>query len=144
MEHPTSHTSTPVNPNCRLYIGNIGFSVTTEEMRQHFSVINGVPCTVQDVFMPLIRNTQRHRGIAFIQMSEEWMATSAVDKLNGAMDPSGRPMTVRIADVRKERTADVPLADTINHDTYNNTYTNTTQNDDQTEEEEEILTIRTE
>lgn len=144
MEHPTSHTSTPVNPNCRLYIGNIGFSVTTEEMRQHFSVINGVPCTVQDVFMPLIRNTQRHRGIAFIQMSEEWMATSAVDKLNGAMDPSGRPMTVRIADVRKERTSDVPLVDTINHDTYNNnTYTNTTQNDDQTEEEE-ILTIRTE
>lgn len=79
-----------------LYVGNLPFSTTEEELRAAFSVHGTVTSTqiIKD------RETGRSRGFGFVEMSDG--ADAAVTAMNGAMF-QGRTLTVNEARPREER-----------------------------------------
>lgn len=81
-----------------LFVGNLPFSVTDDQLRQVFGEAGQV------VSANLIRDkfTGNSRGFAFVEMGTEEEATRAIELLNGK-DMGGRPMNVREALPRPER-----------------------------------------
>src|SRR3989304_3089393 len=79
----------------KLYVGNLGFDVTDNELTDLF----GQSGEVQSVQIVTDRSTGRSRGFAFVEMSEG--ADSAIAALNG-QDFMGRSLTVNEARPRKE------------------------------------------
>ncbi|MFL5341033.1 MAG: RNA recognition motif domain-containing protein [Gemmataceae bacterium] len=79
-----------------LYVGNLPFSTTEDDLKQEFSKHGTVTSTqiVKD------RETGRSRGFGFVEMSDG--AEAAVTALNGAMF-QGRTLTVNEARPREER-----------------------------------------
>ena len=63
----------------RLYVGNLSFDTTRDELQDLFSKAGFVreASVVQD------RETGRSRGFAFVTMSSDEEARSAVEKFNG-------------------------------------------------------------
>jgi len=82
----------------RLYVGNLPYSVGENELRRLF----GQAGTVESVTMPLDRQTGRPRGFAFVQMSSDDEANSAIQMFNGYV-LDGRPLRVNIAQEREMR-----------------------------------------
>ena len=81
----------------RLYVGNLPFSANEDQIRALFE---GEGRKVDTVSVISDRETGRPRGFAFVEMSSQGDADTAVQKLNGyQMD--GRTITVSEA---KERT----------------------------------------
>jgi RNA recognition motif-containing protein len=81
----------------RIFVGNLPFSATEEQLRELFSKHGEVSSAevVKDRF------TDRSRGFAFVEMATSEAATAAIAALNGhQMD--GRPLTVNEARSRKE------------------------------------------
>jgi RNA recognition motif-containing protein len=79
----------------KLYVGNLPFSATEEEIEQTF----GAHGTVTSVKLIRDRETGRSRGFAFVEM-EEPGATDAMRALDGkAM--GGRPLKVNEAQERE-------------------------------------------
>lgn len=81
----------------RLYIGNLAYGVTEQDLRDAFSEGGG---TITDVKVILDRETGRSRGFAFVEMSSDAEAAQAVETLNGR-DVQGRAISVSEA---RERT----------------------------------------
>ena len=81
----------------RLYVGNLAFSATEEDLRAAFE---GEGHQVAEVKMVLDRDTGRPRGFAFVEMATEQDAQNAIQNLNGR-DLQGRPVTISEA---RERT----------------------------------------
>jgi RNA recognition motif-containing protein len=79
-----------------LYVGNLPFTTTNEELTQVFSQFGTV--TKTQVIMD--RDTGRSRGFGFVEMSDG--AEAAVQAMNGA-DYQGRRLTVNEAKPREER-----------------------------------------
>jgi len=79
----------------RLYVGNLPFSATEEELRQVF----GEHGTVEAVELVKDRETGRPRGFGFVQMDAEG-AANAIKKLDG-QQMGGRALNVNEA---RERT----------------------------------------
>ena len=75
----------------RIYVGNLPFRTTTEELRELFAE-HGV---VQDCVIPIDRDTGRSRGFGFVDMDEE-EAQGAISALDGA-DLDGRQLRVNEA-----------------------------------------------
>lgn len=84
--------------NAKLYIGNIPFATTAQELEALFAQAGAVN-VVEVVFDKF---TGRSRGFAFVTMGTAADAQKAVDQLNGH-DMGGRAMTVSIARPREER-----------------------------------------
>ncbi len=84
----------------RLYVGNLPFSATDDELKQAFSAHG----TVTDVALISDRVTGRSRGFAFVTMSTPEEANAAVAGMHGK-DHAGRSLTVNIARPREERPA---------------------------------------
>jgi len=82
----------------RLYVGNLPFSATDEELKQAFSAHG----TVTEVALISDRVTGRSRGFAFVTMSSPDEANAAVSGMHGK-DFGGRSLTVNIARPREER-----------------------------------------
>ena len=82
----------------RLYVGNLPFSATDEELKQAFSAHG----TVTEVALISDRVTGRSRGFAFVTMSSPDEANAAVSGMHGK-DFGGRSLTVNIARPRDER-----------------------------------------
>jgi RNA recognition motif-containing protein len=82
----------------RLYIGNLPFSATADELRGAFQA-HGV---VTDVRVVTDRDTGRSRGFAFVTMGSPEEAARAVEKMNGAL-LAGRPLRVDEAQERAPR-----------------------------------------
>ncbi len=76
----------------KLYVGNLPFSATTEELTAAFAQCG----TVDSVKIITDRDTGRSKGFGFVEMSTDAEATTAISKLNGA-DYAGRAMTVNEA-----------------------------------------------
>ena len=74
----------------RLYIGNLPFTATEEEIRNLFE---GDGRKVENVSVISDRETGRPRGFAFVEMSSQTDAETAVQKLNG-YQMGGRTITV--------------------------------------------------
>ena len=76
----------------KLYVGNLPFTVTEESLNQKFAAFGAV--TSAKIITD--RETGRSKGFAFVEMSSDSEAQSAISKYNGA-DFGGRAMTVNEA-----------------------------------------------
>ena len=76
----------------KLYVGNLPFSATEEDISAKFSACG----TVESAKLITDRDTGRSKGFGFVEMSSDAEAQAAIDKLNG-QDYGGRPMTVNEA-----------------------------------------------
>jgi RNA recognition motif-containing protein len=82
----------------RLYVGNLPFSATAEEVQAAFQAHG----TVTDVRVVTDRATGRSRGFAFVTMGSSEEAARAMEKMEGVM-LGGRPMRVSEAQERAPR-----------------------------------------
>ena len=82
----------------RLYVGNIPYTATVDELRAMFEVHGDVV----DVHLPTDRETGRPRGFAFVEMSDDSAGQAAGEALNGA-DVGGRTILVDQAHERPSR-----------------------------------------
>jgi len=84
--------------NSKLYVGNLSFKTTEDELRSHFSQFG----TVTDVYVAMDKMTGRPRGFAFITMGSDDEARIAAEKVNGT-ELGGRQLTVNEARPKEER-----------------------------------------
>ena len=81
-----------------IYVGNLPFSTTEEELREKASPYGEVSsCTVITD-----RETGRSRGFGFLEMPNDDEAKALIEGLNG-QDLGGRTLTVNEARPRTER-----------------------------------------
>lgn len=81
----------------RIYVGNLPFSATEEEVRGLFEPYG----EIVSVAMINDRETGRFRGFCFVEMADA-DADEAIEALNG-MDVGGRSLRVNEAQPREER-----------------------------------------
>jgi RNA recognition motif-containing protein len=82
----------------KLYVGNLSFNTTENELQELFSQAG----TVQEVSLMQDKFTGKSRGFAFVTMGSEEEAQSAISKFNG-QTVEGRPLTVNEARPREQR-----------------------------------------
>jgi RNA recognition motif-containing protein len=82
----------------KLYVGNLPFQTTSDELRDHFAQAGNVESAsvVED------RMTGRSRGFGFVEMATPEEAAAAIEQLNGK-DFGGRNLTVNEARPRTDR-----------------------------------------
>jgi RNA recognition motif-containing protein len=80
----------------KLYIGNLPFSTTEDELRSAFAAHGGV----SSVSVIMDRETGRPRGFAFVEMDEASAAQAAIRALDGT-DFGGRNIKVSEAQDRR-------------------------------------------
>ncbi|MDJ0796668.1 MAG: RNA-binding protein [Calothrix sp. MO_167.B12] len=81
-----------------IYVGNISYQVTQEDLNQVFSEYGNVT----RIQLPLDRETGRKRGFAFVEMATEEEETAAISALDGA-DWMDRTMKVNKARPKENR-----------------------------------------
>lgn len=98
----------------KLYVGNIPFTTTEDEIKSFFESCGAVATVtiIND------RETGRSRGFSFIEMADDASAADAITKLNGA-DFGGRKLVVNEARER-ERTPRPSFNDRSNGNHYGN------------------------
>ncbi|MGE3310989.1 MAG: RNA recognition motif domain-containing protein [Limisphaerales bacterium] len=84
--------------NNKLYVGNLSFSTTENELHDAFSAHG----TVVEANLMVERDSGRPRGFGFVTMSSEEEAQKAIEALHGAT-LGGRPLTVNVAKPREDR-----------------------------------------
>jgi len=84
----------------KLYVGNLSFKTTAEELRAHFEQFGAVT----DVYIALDRMSGRPRGFAFVTMGTAEEAKNAAEKSNG-VELGGRQLTVNEARPKEDRPA---------------------------------------
>lgn len=82
----------------KLYVGNLSFRTTSEELREAF----GAAGTVESASVIEDRDTGRSRGFAFVEMATPEEAAAAIEQFNGK-DFGGRNLTVNEAKPREDR-----------------------------------------
>ena len=82
----------------RLFVGNLPYQATEEDVRQHFSAV----APPMRVAIPLDRETGRPRGFAFIEFDNPAHAQEAIQRLNG-QPFMGRNLAVNEARAREDR-----------------------------------------
>ncbi len=82
-----------------IYVGNLPFSATEEEITELFSPYG----TVERVKIVTDRETGRPRGFAFVTMGEVAGANAAIAALND-QDYQGRALRINAAEAREPRT----------------------------------------
>jgi len=78
--------------NAKLYVGNLNYSASKEELQELFSGYG----EVKDV------HVLEGKGFGFVEMSTDDEATEAMNKLNGTV-LRGRAMRIDVARPREER-----------------------------------------
>ena len=80
----------------RLYVGNLPYSASNDELEQLFGQFGKVTSAqvIQD------RDTGRSKGFAFVEMSSDSEAQAAINGLNDK-EHNGRPLTVNEAKPRE-------------------------------------------
>jgi len=81
----------------RVYVGNLPFSTTSDELRELFEAHGAV----QSATVVTDRETGRSRGFGFVEMDDE-AGRKAIEALN-QKDMGGRPLVVNEARPREER-----------------------------------------
>jgi RNA recognition motif-containing protein len=79
----------------RLYVGNLSYNTTEEDLREHF-LQSG---SVDEVKIMMDRDTGRPRGFAFVEMSSDQEARDAISQLNGR-ELDGRSLKINEAQER--------------------------------------------
>ncbi len=86
--------------NSKLYVGNLSFKTTEDELRSHFGQFG----SVTDVYVAMDKMTGRPRGFAFVTMGTADEAKIAAEKINGT-ELGGRQLTVNEARPKEDRPA---------------------------------------
>jgi RNA recognition motif-containing protein len=81
----------------KLYVGNLPWSTTEEELRQMFTEMGAV----ESVALITDRETGRSRGFGFVELDDEG-AQKAISELNGK-DMGGRALRVNEAQDKPRR-----------------------------------------
>lgn len=76
----------------KLYVGNLPFSTSEDELQAMFSEAGAI----RSITIPMDKMTNRPRGFAFVEMETEDDANKAISLFNGK-DLNGRAMNVSIA-----------------------------------------------
>ena len=82
----------------KLYVGNLPFQTTENDLRDLFAEHG----TVNDVAILTDRDTGRSRGFGFVTFADATGSNAAIAALNGK-EVSGRALTVNEARAREER-----------------------------------------
>ncbi|MBA2503474.1 MAG: RNA-binding protein [Pyrinomonadaceae bacterium] len=82
----------------KLFVGNLSFQTTSEELRELFAQAG----TVESASVIEDRETGRSRGFAFVEMGTPEEAAAAIQQFNGK-DFGGRALTVNEAKPKTDR-----------------------------------------
>ncbi len=82
----------------RLYVGNLSYTVSSADLEQLLAQHG----TVRSAEVVADRETGRSKGFAFVEMSSDDEAQSAITALNGS-EHDGRTLTVNEARPRESR-----------------------------------------
>lgn len=82
----------------RLYVGNLPYSMSEEELANAFTKAGAVV----DVAIVVDRDTGRSKGFGFVEMADDAAALAAVQQLNGTQ-VGGRTIKVAEANPRPAR-----------------------------------------
>ena len=82
----------------KLYVGNLAFHTTSQDLQDLFGQVG----TVESAQIIEDRDTGQSKGFAFVEMSTENEAASAIDQFNGK-EVNGRSLTVNEAKPRTDR-----------------------------------------
>jgi len=82
----------------KLYVGNLSFRTTSEDLREAFSSAG----TVESATVIEDRDTGRSRGFGFVEMATPEEAATAIEQFNGK-EFGGRNLTVNEAKPRADR-----------------------------------------
>jgi cold-inducible RNA-binding protein len=85
-------------PSVRLFVGNLPYQATEDDLRTHFSQV-GSPT---QIVRPLDRETGRARGFAFVEYADRAAAEEAIKRFDGQLF-MGRPLAVSEARAREDR-----------------------------------------
>ena len=80
----------------KLYIGNLSYDSTEAELREFLSAFE----PIQDVYIPLDRDTGRPRGFAFVTLSGREAGEEAIRTLDG-QELDGRNLRISEAEDRR-------------------------------------------
>ncbi len=80
----------------KLYVGNLSFRVTDDDLFEHFSQAGAV----ESANVVMDRETGRSRGFGFVEMGSDDEATAAIAQFNG-QEYDGRNMVVNEARPRE-------------------------------------------
>lgn len=86
--------------NTKLYVGNLDYSVTGDQLNEMFAQAG----TVTDAVVISDRQTGRSKGFGFVTMGSEEEANAAIEMYNGK-DFQGRAMVVNEARPERPRPA---------------------------------------
>jgi RNA recognition motif-containing protein len=84
--------------NSKLYVGNLSYSTTEDDLRNLFFQAG----TVASVALIKDRDSGRSKGFAFVEMSNQSEAQKAIEMFNGH-SMGDRELRVSIAQPREER-----------------------------------------
>ena len=84
--------------NTKLYVGNLSFDATEQDLRDLF----GSYGEVTELFMPTDRDSGRPRGFAFVTMDSTDSMGSAIEAVNG-QEFQGRALVVNEAKPQENR-----------------------------------------
>ena len=84
--------------NSKLYVGNMSFKTTEDELRDAFEQFG----SVTDIYVAMDKMTGRPRGFAFVTMGTDEEAAKAAEAMNGT-DLGGRALTVNEARPKEDR-----------------------------------------
>lgn len=82
----------------KLYVGNLSFRVTSNDLQEHFATAGAV----ESANIVMDRETGRSRGFGFVEMASDDAANNAIAQFNGA-EYDGRNMVVNEARPREDR-----------------------------------------
>ena len=82
----------------KLYVGNLPFRTTSDDLREAFSQVG----TVESASVIEDRETGRSRGFGFVEMATPEEGQAAIEHFNGK-DMGGRNLTVNEAKPREDR-----------------------------------------
>lgn len=83
-----------------IYVGNIPYSVSEGDLKDAFEAFGGV----ESARIVMDRETNRSKGFAFVEMSDNDAAQKAIDSLNGS-EFGGRKIVVNEARPREEKSS---------------------------------------
>jgi RNA recognition motif-containing protein len=86
--------------NNKLFVGNLSFDTTENDLQDAFAAFG----TVTETNLMVDRTTNKSRGFGFVTMGTDEEAQAAIAGLNGH-DMGGRALTVNVARPREERPA---------------------------------------
>lgn len=81
----------------KLYVGNLSFRVTSDDLHSHFAQAG----TVESAKIVEDRDTGRSRGFGFVEMATPEDASAAIEQFNGS-EYEGRNLVVNEARPREE------------------------------------------